>query len=79
MFQVLLKRRLIKLSEEPRLGGRIEYANFIDELTFRHNRLLSIIRLTLRAGLRPRRAVDDSSEVQLVRSEDTCRELERSG
>jgi hypothetical protein len=36
MIQILFQRRFIKLSQKLRLGGRVQLANLIDELTFGH-------------------------------------------
>jgi hypothetical protein len=37
MIEVLLQRRRIKLRQKLGLGGRIESADFVDELTFVHS------------------------------------------
>jgi hypothetical protein len=36
VLQVLLQRRRVKLRQELRLGGRVEAANVVDQLTFIH-------------------------------------------
>jgi hypothetical protein len=36
MLQVLFQCRLVELGQELRLGGRVELADFLDELTFGH-------------------------------------------
>ena len=38
VIQILLQRHLVELRQKPDGGGRIQNANFFDQLTFAHKR-----------------------------------------
>src|ERR1044071_7201619 len=73
LIQILSERPLIELGQKPLLGGRIDFADFVHQLTFWHGRFTFDSRKKTRPGLsRPsgRESVIQMPELEQANQQD---------